>query len=313
MHGQQIKINNAIWIPCHLGDRKDLNEAVLIMAAHYMYQVVAATLVKRYIYCLLIVAACFTGCGSKNDDRLSSFQPGESVNIDQTHPLLADALEKVVHNGQVDYASLRKGNESLAAFIRKAALVPRDQFNGWEKAERLAFLLNVYNASMLRLIAQHEPVDNVKDIGTWKTQVWDILAVDLFGRRHTLAELEHEMILKQFKSPQIHFALVCGAQSCPLLRPEPYTAMRLETQFSEQARDFLRDPKKNRVDIDNKTIYLSKIFEWFRDDFAKSDEELIQFVTPYYSEEVAEKIRVGGFKIRYTEYNWTLNNVRFNK
>jgi len=294
-------------------DRKDLNEAVLIMGAQYMYRLAAAIFVGRCIYCLLIVATCFIGCGSQKDDRLSSFQPSEPVNIDQAYPLLADALKKVVHDGQVDYASLRKDNKSLAAFIREAALVPRGQFNGWEKAERLAFLLNVYNSSMLRLIAEHKPVDNVKDIGTWKTKVWDLLAVDLFGRRHTLAELEHEMIRKQFESPQIHFALVCGAQSCPLLRPEPYTAMRLEAQFSDQARDFLRDPKKNRVDIENKTIYLSKIFEWFRDDFAKSDEELIQFVTPYYSEEIAEKIRAGGFKIRYAEYDWALNNLRSNK
>ena len=62
------------------------------------------TLALRYLYCLLIIGSFFTGCGSRDTDRLSSFQPGAPVNIDHDHPLLANVLGKVVQNGWVDYS-----------------------------------------------------------------------------------------------------------------------------------------------------------------------------------------------------------------
>ena len=257
-------------------------------------------------FCLVALLAA---CGPSAGERVSPFQPSGRVEFDHEHRGLHEALKEVVNNGWVDYAKLRADSDGLRAYLRETALVPRTQFDGWDRAERLAFLLNVYNASMLRHITAHQPVNKVTDLGDWSQKVWDQLAVDLFGRRHSLGELEHEMIRGQFKSPQVHFALVCGAKSCPPLRSEPYTAGRLEAQFSEQAREFLNDGEKNRVDLESKTVYLSKIFDWFAEDFGKNDAEILEFVAPHFGEETAAAIQRGGFRIQYTEYNWDLNDA----
>ena len=99
------------------------------------------------------------------------------------------------------------------------------------------------------------------------------------------------MIRKMFQSPSVHFALVCGAKGCPVLRKEPYTAARLEEQFAEQARAFLGDEDKNFVELTEKELHLSPIFKWYGEDFGKDDAAIIQFVADFFPPETAEALR----------------------
>ena len=133
--------------------------------------------------------------------------------------------------------------------------------------------------------------------------------MSLFGQKITLSHLEHEMIRKEFQSPLVHFALVCGSNSCPVLRKEPYTAKNLEEQFAQQAKSFLGDQDKNWVDLKKKTVYLSPIFKWHKKDFGKSDEEILKYVADHFSEAEKNAIKSGGFRIRYTEYDWSVNSA----
>ncbi len=232
-----------------------------------------------------------------------------AVPFDHDHPQLRAFLQQHVRHGMADYAQFKEGNATLDAYLAQVAQVPHAQFEGWTVPQRLAFLLNVYNASMLRLAARHYPLDEVTDIGGFGS-VFKMPVVELFARKHSLDDVEHGMIRRQFRSPQVHFALVCGARSCPPLRNEPYTAATLETQFADQARQFLADPKKNRVDVARKVVHLSPIFKWFSEDFGKSDREIIEFVAPHFSAEAAAALRAGGFSLQYTDYDWSLNDAR---
>ena len=115
------------------------------------------------------------------------------------------------------------------------------------------------------------------------------------------------MIRKQFNSPAVHFALVCGSRGCPFLRREPYTADKLEVQFAEQARGFLHDPIKNYVDLESKTVFLSPVFSWFEDDFGKTDAEVIALVARHFKKPESEALTKGGFTIKYTQFDWGVN------
>ncbi len=228
------------------------------------------------------------------------------VRFDHGHPGLAKVLLATVDDlGLVDYPALRQQAGALDAYLKNTAEVPRAQFDSWARPERMAFLLNVYNAATLKLMAD-QTVDSIKDIGGL-VPVWKLQVVRLFGGKYSLDDVEHQMLRGQFESPAIHFALVCGARSCPPLRREPYTAHRLEAQFAEQARLFLRDADKNRVDVPAKILYLSPIFKWFRSDFGKDDAEIIALVSAQFTKEEREALLEGVFEIRYTEYDWGRN------
>lgn len=246
------------------------------------------------------------GCNRESKEVHQVLAASQPVQYDHNHTALHKVLEEVVELGLVDYEQLLQHRDEVEDYLVDSARVPNFQFDQWQKAERMAFLLNVYNAATLKLLADHYPLKSIKSISTFPS-VWKLKVVRLFGGLYSLDELEHGMIRKQFKSPQIHFALVCGARSCPPLRAEPYTADCLEDQFGEQAKAFLRDAEKNRVDRDAKILYLSPLFKWYASDFGQTEMDLVRFVAPYLSVEDRMALEDGDFRIEYTDYDWALN------
>jgi len=248
------------------------------------------------------------GCEHEAESELP-IPADKMVKFSHAHTKLAEILTQVSNGlGRVDYQWLQKNPDELKDYLKLTASVPLSQYDMWTKPERMAFLINVYNAATMKLVSDHYPVSSIKDIGGIRS-VWDLKVVSLFGQKITLSHLEHEMIRKEFRSPSVHFALVCGSNGCPALHKEPYTAKYIEEQFTQQAKSFLADIDKNRVDLKKKTVYLSPIFKWHKKDFGKSDEEILKYVADHFSEAEKNAIKSGGFTISYTEYDWGVNSA----
>ena len=230
------------------------------------------------------------------------FWAGSVLGFDHAHALWGAVLRQHVTNGLVNYRAIKQNPGDLDRYLREVNGVEESDFKDWKREQQLAFLLNLYNASVLKLIVDHYPVSSIKDIGGWFKRPWDVDAVPLFGNVATLSYLEHGMI-REYGEPRIHFALVCGARGCPELRPEPYVPDKLDAQLTDQGRRFIHDRTKNRVDAAAKTLYLSPIFKWFTEDFTKPSGSLVKFVQGYRPD-----IPAADWKIRYTDYDWSLND-----
>jgi hypothetical protein len=125
----------------------------------------------------------------------------------------------------------------------------------------------------------------------------------------TLGHIEHEILRKTFDDPRIHFAIVCASSSCPALRAEAYRFDILERQLHEQTIAFINDPKRGvRWDKAKKRLYVSKIFKWFGEDFEVEGHGVDHYLARYVDDDkTAEALRSGRLKIRYLEYDWSLN------
>ena len=109
----------------------------------------------------------------------------------------------------------------------------------------------------------------------------------------------------------MHAAINCASESCPPLRPEPYVAERLERQLDEQARQWMADPTRNRYELSADTLRLSKVFDWFEEDFRRDAGSVQAWVARYAPQEVAERIRgEERLRVRYLDYSWRLNDVK---
>lgn len=231
-----------------------------------------------------------------------------TTTFDHSHAAFDAVLKAHVRDGWVDYARLKANPRPLRAYLDQLAAVSEAEFNRWPGKERFAFLSNLYNASTLALIVDHYPVKSIKDIGGFLKGPWDQPAVRLFGNVTTLNHVEHEIIRKRYYDPRAHFALVCAARGCPPLRAEAYVAARLDEQLDNQGRIFLSQTNKNRVDAGSRVLYLSPIFKWFSGDFEQKSGSILRFVEPYLSEQDRRTVSNGDFKIRYTDYDWSLND-----
>ena len=76
--------------------------------------------------------------------------------FDQEHNLWNDVLKNaVVADGQstaVRYASLKADLTKLTSYLKEVEAVTRPEFDSWKPHQRLAFLINVYNAFTVKLI-----------------------------------------------------------------------------------------------------------------------------------------------------------------
>ncbi|HRF43645.1 MAG TPA: DUF547 domain-containing protein, partial [Candidatus Competibacteraceae bacterium] len=118
-----------------------------------------------------------------------------------------------------------------------------------------------------------------------------------------------------FNEPRIHVAVNCASIGCPMLRNEAFVASTIETQLDDSMRRFLADRSRNRFDAANKTLLVSKIFDWYQDDFAKGYQGFTSLNATFarYADvlgdtpQTKDAIRKGGLNIRYLDYDWALN------
>ncbi|MEQ8233355.1 MAG: DUF547 domain-containing protein [Gammaproteobacteria bacterium] len=181
--------------------------------------------------------------------------------------LLAERVRPATLHGvalnAVDYAALAT-DPRLDAVIEQLQNFPLDQLA--DRTEKLAFFINAYNVMTLEIVADHLPLESIKDIGSVFNPVWKKTAGRLGGRDVSLDDIEHRR-LRKLGDPRIHMAIVCASVSCPDLRTEAYRAARLDEQLDDQARRLLANPGKG-ARSDGEDLEVSRIFDWFEDDFA---------------------------------------------
>ena len=228
--------------------------------------------------------------------------------VDHSHAAWTAILARRAAGGEVDYRGLKRDDEAaLDAYLAMLSGACAAEYARWSEDEKLAFWINAYNAFTVRLILTHYPVESIRKIGWLPLAAFReafIPMPGLKGGNVSLNDIEHGTLRSAFREPRIHFALVCAARSCPALRAEAYRGADLDRQLDEQGRAFLGDPAKNRLDTAGKVLYLSSIFDWFRDDFEASSGSLWAFVAPYLG------VAAGGPAphIEFLDYDWRLND-----
>ncbi|HEY2952770.1 MAG TPA: DUF547 domain-containing protein [Verrucomicrobiae bacterium] len=232
-----------------------------------------------------------------------------AADFDHSHALLDQVLKTHVKDALVNYPALKANPKDLITYLDQLAAVGEADFQKWPEKQQLAFLMNLYNAATLRLIIDNYPIASIKKIGGLLSGPWKQEVVRLFGHITTLDHLEHQILRKKYAEPRVHFAIVCAAYGCPPLRSEAYVADRLDAQLDDQGRRFLGSANKNSVDAKARTLYLSPIFKWFSEDFEKKSGSVQKFVAPFFPEDARKEIEKGGLKMKYTDYDWSLNEA----
>ena len=218
---------------------------------------------------------------------------------------------------QVDYAELAKDKTKLEAYLSALAAIDIATFEEWSQGKQLAFLINAYNTYTLALIIEHYPdIGSIRDIGGFFSSPWKQAFAPLLGKTRTLDNIEHGLIRgdNKYQEPRIHFAVNCASIGCPALREEAYTEAKLSQQLESQTQRFLSD--NSRHYIEGNTLKVSKIFDWYRDDFeapwrgaTSLNGFLLLYVSAFDLTEAQQRaLRAGTLNIEFSDYDWALND-----
>jgi len=255
--------------------------------------------------------------------------------FDQTYGAWTALLKKhvvLISDGkasQVRYADFAKDRPALKAWLDSVSKVTDAEFKGWSKTQQMAFLINAYNGFTIeKILTKYPDLKSIRDFGTVFGNPWKDKFFTLFGHESYLDQVEHEMLRAKgvYGEPRVHFAVNCASIGCPMLREEAYVADRLDAQLEEQARRFLSDHSRNRYNEQSGQLEVSKIFDWFKEDwtsgykgiganqqpitsreqfFARYAKQLAD--SPEAQAKVAEQ-KIAG--LTFLEYDWGLNSAK---
>ncbi len=221
--------------------------------------------------------------------------PSPPPNNKPTHKEWDALLKKYVSStGKVNYKGFKADKASLQAYLDILAKgVPESD---WAPTEELCYWINAYNAFTIKLIVDNHPLKSITDLG----KPWDKPFIKLAGKAYTLNQIENEIIRKRYPNePRIHFAVNCAAKSCPRLLNAAYLPAQLNVQLDRMTRAFVNNPAANQ--LSEKKVALSKIFDWYGEDFTKTG-TLIEFLNRFARVQIKADAQVS-----FLEYDWALN------
>lgn len=218
------------------------------------------------------------------------------------HSLFTQVLAAHVRDGLVDYPGIA-ADTRFDGYLQVLERTLPDALG--TLPEKLAFYVNAYNAFTIDGVRQHWPVTTVAGIDGF----FDRETHKLSGQAVTLDRLENEL-LRKLGDARVHAALCSAAVGSPKLRSEAYQASKLDAQLKAATRAWVNDPVRNRIDTTGRQLLLSKVFDWYKDDFAPTG-GATGFIKDYLDNATdRDWIMTGDYKVVYQRFDWKLNAAR---
>lgn len=204
--------------------------------------------------------------------------------------------------GAVDFHALAKDPADLKAFVDHIAGVSPESAPELfpTRESKLAYHINAYNAlSMYGVIESGIP----KSLsGFTKLHFFWIKQFSVGGKSMSLYSYENEVI-RPLGEERVHFALNCMSVGCPRLPRAPFTANALNDQLDRETRRFLGESRNLQRAPETRSVRLSEIFDFYKEDFLRVSPSLIAYVNRYAPEKIPED-----YEVKFIEFDWTVKD-----
>ncbi|XP_077981062.1 uncharacterized protein LOC144436208 [Glandiceps talaboti] len=229
----------------------------------------------------------------------------------------------------VDYKGIGKSNK-FSLYKKTTAELVRLDVENLSREETLAFFINIYNALVIHANVEVGPPTNL-----WQRyKFFNNVSYVIGGQVYCLQDIENGvlrsnrrglgMLSKPFGSkdprinvalkecePMIHFALVCGAKSCPPIKT--YSADGIDEQLKLAGEAFLESEDGCDVIPSKNQIKLSQIFKWYKGDFARNTDELVEWVYNHMADsekksQLSVLIASKDYRVTFLPYDWGVNS-----
>jgi hypothetical protein len=200
-------------------------------------------------------------------------------------------LNQFVKNGLIDYKAVKLKPKFLNEIVKTLETA----YPGNYIAAKQAFWVNAYNITVIKSIIERYPdiTSTIKVPG-----FFNINKHLIAGLHVTLDEIQKKILMGLKRDSRYHFALNCGAKSCPILQNFVYTPLEIERQFQFSQQNFLKSHYAFR--LSGNSLMLNELFSWYQEDFGGIEGLKILF------KELVPDIK--NRTISFFSYDWSLNS-----
>lgn len=256
---------------------------------------------KKLTGCFSLLFIFLLACHSIAEDKAKTTDP---INQTQTSSKSIELAEKLI-------TQVLSNKPTKAVEIKLQTLEFNDLVEDLDTdLTKKVFWLNVYNSYIQLILAEDE------NLYEDKSAFFSAKQILIAGVEFSFDDIEHGIIRgTKFKyglgyvdnpfsdkeisklqcqevDERIHFALNCGAVSCPPVRV--YTMENYEEAIESNTENFLK-AETTFMEIENKVI-TTKLFQWYKGDFELSTVDYLKKydVIPQWAEP----------EVEYSDYNW---------
>jgi len=278
--------------------------------------------------------------------RLQAFQEPKVLNtyriwtdrVDPDSMALLARLKKLMgkiesdctdDEGYLDYVAAKE-HPKYDIFEEAACELQGVNFKDMAEDEKLAFGINLYN-----LVIKHAFMKVGIPSGVFgRALFFTSVGYNIGGDFLSFSDLENGVLRGNKKAPgklsqpfsssdrrsnlalsnvdaRIHFALNCGAKSCPPVKK--FTSQAINEELRIVAQAFCEQDDNVGIDEANSVLSLSKILSWYRSDFATSTSELPGIIVTFLRGEKRKKLQRmiddsgKAIKVTFNDYDWGTN------
>eukprot|EP00605_Chrysophyceae_sp_TOSAG23-4_P002150 GSChrysophyteH1.ASY1.ANO1.2378.1 assembled CDS len=249
----------------------------------------------------------------------------------------------------VNYTSIKNSVE-YKEYCRLAKSLSTIELGSLPEHTRKGFLINVYNCLCIHALVEGVLRWSMFGISVARLKMYSSAAYNIGGHNFSLNDIEHGLLRNNSKSPapmtripfaandprleyccicdpRIHFALNCGAESCPPIAVyscNENSPDKLDKELDLAVAGFCEEKRNVNIDFSKGTVALSMLFSWYKADFASSGEEthfdarktsqelVLDWIAnhaPLRVQETLHRARnsQNGAIVTYMPYNWDLN------
>jgi hypothetical protein len=222
----------------------------------------------------------------------------------------------VDEHGRVDYEALERDRGDLDRYLAQIAEIgpgsTPDRFP--TQPDQLAYYVNAYNAFVFEGVLDGDP--NARTVWRGVVPGYSFFVRRKFrldGQSINLRDLENKIVRARFGDARVHAALNCASISCPRLPAIAFGPDRLERELDAAMTEFVSSEGNVRVDEATRTVFLSKIFDWYREDFLSDEREagnaeptLLDYVNRFRG---AASPIPADYSVRFLKYDKDLNGL----
>ena len=233
---------------------------------------------------------------------LALFAPTLAAEPAEVFAPFGELLASSVTDGDVDYPAFANSQAFASMMAALATTAPAASASDDEK---LAFYINAYNATSIQgILDGYSPSTLWGRLRFFKRREYALLNTSM-----TLFELEHDFIIAA-GDPRIHFAIVCSSKSCPPLQSWLFDGASLGAQLDEVRSAFINNPASNRFDLERRKADLSRIFDWYEDEFEAAGGSLQGYLAQYVTDDrLRESLENDDWDLDFQDYDWSLNGT----
>lgn len=208
----------------------------------------------------------------------------------------------------VDYPHLSETDlDTLKHYITRMSQINIKNYN---RNEQLAFWINLYNALTVQIVADYYPVDTVEEVnispGLFSAGPWGAHLVTMLGTQLSLDDIQNRIIRPIWNDPRTLYAVNDATIGAPNLSKHAFEGATIDSQLNMAATEYINSLRGLQV-IEGKLI-LSKLYDWYIDDFGGSEPDLITHLLHYAKEPLRNGLQHVNSVNSYI-YNWHLNST----